>query len=371
MKQEIKIPPAGESVREVTIGRLLKASGDYVDENDEIVELETEKVNQVVYAPMSGIVTWQVEEGETAVVDSVIGYIESEGRKERPGSEKKGEVPTTPKPTEQKVEASIKEKPIESFTESEGRREKPDSEKKEESPKKQMSATGKKETRKKMSRLRQVVAARLVESLHTSAMLTTFNEVDMSAVMHARAQNKEGFLQKYGVKLGMTSFFVQATLLALKEFPLLNAYIDGDEIVQREYYDIGVAVSTDRGLVVPVLRACDTLSFVEIEQGIEGYAKKAREGRLRVEDLEGGGFTISNGGVFGSLLSTPILNPPQVGILGMHRIEKRAVVIEDQIVIRPMMYLALSYDHRIIDGKDAILFLGKVKEVLENFSTHL
>lgn len=347
MRKEITIPSIGESVREVTISKILKVQGESVTEGEEIVELETEKVNQVLYSPAKGIISWEVEEGETALIDAVIGFVESEGEA-KVEVEKKQVVEKEPEKPIAKTEKPMPkaEEPI--------------------SAKKTLSVSGKAENRKKMSKLRQTIATRLVDSLHTTAMLTTFNEVDMSVVMDLRAKHKESFLQKHGVKLGMTSFFVQATLAALKEFPLLNAYIDGDEIVERQYYDIGVAVSTDRGLVVPVLRNCDQLSFVQIEKGIEEYAKKAREGKLRIEDLEGGGFTISNGGVFGSLLSTPILNPPQVGILGMHKIEKRPVVINDQIVIRPMMYLALSYDHRIVDGREAILFLSKIKQTLES-----
>lgn len=350
MKTEIKIPPVGESIREVTIGRILKENGSHVEENEEIVELETEKVNQVLFSPAKGTISWSVAVGATATVDQVIGYVESNGMEpakkpvEKEAPEKKPEKPLEKKAPEKIVEAE--EKGVSQ-------------------PSK--SITGKKESRKAMPRIRKVIAKRLVESLHNAAMLTTFNEVDMTVIMDYRAKNKESFQKKYGIKLGMTSFFVQAVVVALKNYPLLNSYIDGDEIVTREYYDIGVAVSTDRGLVVPVLRDCEKKSFADIEKAIADYAIKAREGGLAIKDLEGGGFTISNGGVFGSLLSTPILNPPQVGILGLHKIENRAVVVEDKIVIRPMMYLALSYDHRLIDGKDAILFLTKVKEELENF----
>ena len=222
------------------------------------------------------------------------------------------------------------------------------------------------ETRQRMSGLRQKIAQRLVEVQHTAAILTTFNEADMSRVMDLRAQYKEPFQKKHGVALGFMSFFIKAAIEALKAFPAVNARIDGNEIVYHNYFDIGVAVSTERGLMVPVIRDADRLSFAGIEKAIGGFATKAREGTIAVDDLQGGTFTITNGGIFGSLLSTPIINPPQSGILGMHAIKKRPVVVDDQIVIRPMMYLALSYDHRLIDGREAVSFLVKVKDGIEN-----
>lgn len=344
MKQEIKIPSVGESIREVTIGRILKQDGSFVEESEEIVELETEKVNQVIFAETSGVISWSVKEGDTATIDQVIGFIDTEGKKETKKEEAVPKKEVTPKKVEKAPERAV------------------------EAPEKVSEPRkGKKETRKPMPRIRRVIAKRLVESLHNSAMLTTFNEVDMSGIMNYRAANKESFQKKYGIKLGMTSFFVQAVVVGLKNYPLLNAYIEGDEIVQREYYDIGVAVSTEKGLVVPVIRDCDQLSFPDIEKQLSEFAIKARDGNLSIDEMEGGGFTISNGGVFGSMLSTPILNPPQVGILGLHKIENRPVAINDKVEIRPMMYLALSYDHRLIDGRDAILFLVKVKEEIENF----
>jgi 2-oxoglutarate dehydrogenase E2 component (dihydrolipoamide succinyltransferase) len=216
-----------------------------------------------------------------------------------------------------------------------------------------------------MSALRKRIAHRLVEAQHTAAILTTFNEVDMSAVMELRSRYKESFQKKHGVGLGFMSFFVKAAIDALRTYPRVNAYIDGEEIVYHHYYDIGVAVGTEKGLVVPVIRNAEQLSFAGIEKAIKAYGEKARDGKLSVDDLSGGTFTISNGGVYGSMMSTPILNPPQSGILGMHNIVKRAVVVNDQIVIRPMMYLALSYDHRIIDGKEAVGFLVRIKEEIE------
>jgi 2-oxoglutarate dehydrogenase E2 component (dihydrolipoamide succinyltransferase) len=222
------------------------------------------------------------------------------------------------------------------------------------------------ETRQRMSRRRRTIAARLVEAQRTAAMLTTFNDVDMSSVMDLRSRRQEEFLKKHGVKLGFMSFFVKASVGALKAFPRLNAEIQEDEIVLKHYYDIGIAIGAEEGLVVPVLRAADRMSFAEVEQTIQGYVDKSRQGNLSIEDLRGGTFSITNGGVFGSLLSTPILNPPQVAILGMHRIEPRPVAHNDQVVIRPMMYLALSYDHRIVDGSEAVRFLKQIKEYIED-----
>jgi 2-oxoglutarate dehydrogenase E2 component (dihydrolipoamide succinyltransferase) len=228
------------------------------------------------------------------------------------------------------------------------------------------SAAGRREERIRMSQRRKTIARRLVEAQHTAAMLTTFNEIDMSAVVALRNRWRQQFRERYGVSLGFMSFFTKAVVGALKAFPLLNAEIQGDEIVVKYYYDIGIAVATDEGLVVPVVRDADRKSFAEIEREIEELARKARERRLTLEELSGGTFTITNGGVFGSLLSTPILNPPQVGILGMHKIEERPVVVNGEIVIRPMMYVALTYDHRIVDGREAVLFLVRVKELIED-----
>src|SRR5206468_4285318 len=224
--------------------------------------------------------------------------------------------------------------------------------------------SGRPEIRRRMSRRRQTIAARLVEAQRTAAMLTTFNEADMSAVMEIRKRLQESFKEKHGVNLGFMSFFTKACISALRAFPLLNAEIQGDEIVEKHYYDIGIAVSTEEGLVVPVLRDADKKSFAEIERGIAELATRAREGKLTLPELQGGTFTITNGGVFGSLMSTPILNTPQVGILGMHKIEQRPVIVNSQIVVRPMMYVALSYDHRIVDGREAVQFLVKVKELV-------
>lgn len=236
-----------------------------------------------------------------------------------------------------------------------------------ESPKEQPmpDRTNDRETRKKMSKLRKVIAEKLVRAKNETAMLTTFNEVDMSNIIRLREQEQENFQKKHGVKLGFMSFFVKACISALQEFPDINARIDGEDIVYHHFYDIGIAVGTDKGLFVPVIRNADQLSYADIEKALKAYAEKAKSGTISVDDMQGGTFTITNGGVYGSMLSTPILNPPQSGILGMHNIVKRAVVIDDEIVIRPMMYLALSYDHRIVDGKGSIGFLMHVKKILE------
>jgi 2-oxoglutarate dehydrogenase E2 component (dihydrolipoamide succinyltransferase) len=361
MKVEIKVPAMGESITEATIGTLLKQSGSTVKMDDEILELETEKLNQVLYAPESGVLTLNVNPEDKVKIGQVIGYIETEGAP----SPKKDEAPPTPKapPPLKKPEKSEMRKSKEDFVEELSKEPAQVV-----TPKPEMQRG---ETRKKMSKIRSVIARRMVEALQTTAMLSTFNEIDMSQVNELREKYKESFEKTYGVKLGYMSFFVKSCVSALQAFPDLNSYIDGEEIVQRNYYDIGIAVSTERGLLVPVVRDCDRLSFDEIEKFIGDLAKRAREGRLTADDLVGGGFTITNGGVFGSLLSTPILNPPQSGILGMHKILKRPVALDDQIVIRPMMYVALSYDHRIVDGKEAISFLVHIKNNLEDPSRML
>lgn len=383
MKIEIKVPAMGESISEATIGQILKPSGSSVAADEEILELETDKVNQVLYAPQNGVLTLSVSPDDVVKIGQTIGYVDSEGaaakQPEQPAPKK--EVPKqAPAPESPKKEpAPIKEeKPQvpaakiaavrqtkETFL-SELASKKKSAEEIKAPQVEQQAPAGQRETRRKMSKIRKVIASRLVEVLRTTAMLTTFNEVDMSQIIALREKYKETFAKEYQTKLGFLSFFVKATVSALKEFPDINSYIDGDEIVHREYYDIGIAVSTDRGLFVPVIRNCDQLSFAEIESAIEKQAVKAREGSIKADDLQGGGFTITNGGVYGSLLSTPILNPPQSGVLGMHKIMKRPVVVDDQIVIRSMMYLALSYDHRIVDGKEAVSFLVHIKNCLED-----
>ncbi len=352
MKAEIKVPSAGESVVEATVSKLIKPSGSYVKADEEILELETEKVNQVIYAPAAGQLQWNVAVQQTVKVGQVIGYVETDAAAPPLPPPQKA---ATPPP--KKVEGPSARKMAPEYI---AEIQKP-------APKAAAAPqTPMKGERKKMSRLRKTIADRLVAVKNQTAMLTTFNEVDMSAVMAIRAKEQENFVKKYGTKLGFMSFFVKASVAALKAYPEVNAAIEGEDIITFQTYDISIAVSTERGLMVPVVRGCDQMSFGEIEKAIADYSKKAREGTISIDDLKGGSFTITNGGVFGSLLSTPILNPPQSAILGMHTIVKRPVVINDQIVIRPMMYLALSYDHRVIDGKEAVLFLVNIKENLEN-----
>lgn len=401
MRIEIKIPPMGESITEVTIGTLLKPEGSTVKRDEELLEIETEKVNQLLYAQDSGTVHYSVKTGDNVKIGQQIAFIETgagaatsvQEPKQSASREKATESTIVEATPAKKSVTAAKESPVgvgaverksaadfvEEVRKSEQVKVKEDTSSKEvlssvatQTPSESSAAIrqdesmGRPEHRKRMSRLRQVIAKRLLEAQHTTAMLTTFNEVDMTAVLEAREKYKETFQKQHGVRLGFMSFFVKAAVDAMKAFPELNAYIDGNEIVYRDYFDLGIAISSDRGLVVPVVRNCDRLTFPEIEQAIETYAKKAKEGNLSLDELKGAGFTISNGGVFGSLLSTPIINPPQSGILGMHRIQKRPVVVNDEIVIRSMMYLALSYDHRIVDGKEAISFLVTMKNCLED-----
>lgn len=386
MKKEIKVPSMGESIQEATIGQILAPTGSVVKIDGEILELETDKVNQVLYAPEGGKITLTVNSGDTVKIGQTIGTIEpaSGEEKESKLSQKVEDSPPLPLPLPQ-TQPSIpvnqkpeKEVKLDKIAEGNIRYTKENFLKDlQSSPQKTLTPPpplvpkahqpiSSRETRRPMSKIRKVIAHRLVEAQQTTAMLTTFNEVDLTQVIQLREKYKEEFFKKYGTKLGFMSFFVEATVSGLQTFPELNSYLDGDEIVHREYYDIGVAVGTEKGVIVPVIRHCDRLSFAEIEQAIEGYAKKAREGKIAANDLQGGGFTITNGGIYGSLLSTPILLPPQCGILGMHKIEKRPIVVNDQIVVRSMMYLALSYDHRLIDGKEAVSFLVHIKNILED-----
>ena len=336
--EEIKVPSMGESINEAVIAKILKPSGSTVQADEEILELETDKVNQVIYAPKAGKIDWKVQEGQSVAIGEMLGMIDPAGMEASPSK-------TAPAASAKKVEEKKIEEPI---------------------VEKKPSISVERETRKQLPRIRKVIADRLLDSVKSTAMLTTFNEADMSKVMEIRDLNKEEFQKKHGVKLGFMSFFTKAVVSALKAYPSFNTYLDGDELVERHYTDIGIAVGTERGLVVPVLRNCDELSFAEIESLIGKFAEKAKTGRLGADELIGGSFTISNGGTYGSMLSTPILNPPQCGILGMHKIQKRAVVVNDQIVIRPIMYLALSYDHRVVDGKEAVSFLVHVKNEIED-----
>ncbi len=401
MKHEIKVPAMGESINEATIAQIMKPSGSHVGVDEEILELETDKVNQVLHAPVAGVLTLTIKPDDVVKIGDVIGFVDAQKEtvtdapKPIPEQAPAPSVPPPSAPAAAPAPIAAPPAPAKPVVTSVpppspagpsarqtkdtfvadilGQRDETPSA----APISRPSVASKTSTEKrperrvKMSKIRKVIAKRLVESQQSTAMLTTFNEVDLTQVIALRERHKESFQKQNGVKLGFMSFFVKATVSALQAVPEVNAYIDGEDLVYRDYYDIGIAVGTDRGLVVPVVRQCDTLSFSEIEQDIVNYAKKAREGGLTVDDLLGGGFTITNGGTYGSLLSTPILNPPQSGILGMHKIQKRPVVVDDQIVIRPMMYLALSYDHRIVDGKQAVAFLIHIKDALEDPSRML
>ena len=375
MTETVKIPNLGESITEATIGKWFKREGDYVALDEPIAELETDKVAMEVSAPVAGTLkSILAREGDTVEIGAVIAEIE-------PGEAKPAAMPKAPAkaPEKEKNEKIltpsarklVKEHDVDisevAGTAKGGRIGKEDVLKAISGKPVSAPAPAKlREERVRMTRMRQRIAERLKEAQNTAAILTTFNEVDMSAVINARARNKELFFKKHGVKLGFMSFFTKACVHALKEIPAVNGEIDGAEIVYKNHYDIGVAISTAGGLVVPVLRDADLMSFADIERKIFDLGTRARDGKLALEELQGGTFTISNGGVFGSLLSTPILNPPQSAILGMHKIEQRPVAVDGEVVIRPMMYLALSYDHRIIDGREAVIFLVRIKELLED-----
>ncbi|MEP3889683.1 MAG: 2-oxoglutarate dehydrogenase complex dihydrolipoyllysine-residue succinyltransferase [Hellea sp.] len=384
----IDVPNVGESVSEVTVASWMKQPGDAVKKDEAIVELETDKAAQELVAPESGVMgEILVAEGDVAKVGQTLCTLlagASGGASAAPAATYTPAASTSAasgKPPMPSADRVIKENNLDAAsivgTGKDGRVTKGDALVAKANPTPAAKAPaaaapavpreiGEREERVRMSRLRQTIARRLKEAQNTAAMLTTYNEVDMTNIMDMRKNYKELFIKKHGVKLGFMSFFVKACVQALKDVPAVNAEIDGTDIIYKNYYDISIAVGTDKGLVVPVLRDCDELSLGGVEKGIGALGAKAREGQLSMDDMSGGTFTISNGGVYGSLMSSPILNPPQVGILGMHKIEKRAVVIDDQIVIRPMMYLALSYDHRIVDGKEAVTFLVRVKECLED-----
>ena len=381
MSIPIIVPEIGESITDATIIEWRKAEGDFVQVGDILLELETEKVNLEVGSDHAGTLEKIVKKnGEDVTVGETIGIIgesqeaATEKKEEKKETEEKEEKEETPPQKTQKTQRppAVTEPervvPI-PHKESEGNERvagavepepKPPSEEPEQMP------SERRETRRRMSRRRQTIARRLLDAQHGAAMLTTFNEVDMGEIMALRGRVRESFERQHGIKLGIVSFFVKAATSALRNFPVLNSEIQGDEIVTKHYYDIGVAMDAEGGLVVPVLRDIGAMSIAEIEQHIRGFESKVREGKLTLDDLLGGCFTISNGGIFGSLLSTPILNPPQVGILGLHRIEERPVAIEGEVVIRPMMYLALSYDHRLVDGRQAVEFLVHIKQDIED-----
>lgn len=368
---DILIPNFGESITTATVAAWHKNAGDPVAKGDTLVTLETDKVSTDLEADENGVLEIMVPEGAEAPIGAVLGHISSaagttaapekeealvtpERQKAAVAETREKTVPTAPAPTmespEQKPE---KETSSPEQTSSEEK-------------KKSEQESSPRFIRKPMSPLRRTIAARLVEAQHQAAILTTFNECDMSAVMELRKQFNAAYRERYGTKLGFMSFFIKAVVKALQEVPQVNARIDGTDIVENLYYDISVAIGTDKGLVVPVLRDCDRKTLPELELELAALAEKVRGGSLSMQDLQGGCFTISNGGTYGSLLSTPILNPPQSGILGMHAIQERPVVRDGQIVARPMMYLALSYDHRLVDGKQAVQFLIAVKNAVEN-----
>ncbi len=419
MATEIRVPALGESVVEATVGQWFKEVGDAVAVDEPLVELETDKVTVEVPAPVSGVLSdITVNPGDTVEVGAVLGAIaDGDGKSAAPATKTK---PAKPAPATTKAEApaplpdvELKALEREPYIREEIE---PDAMPPSPAARKLLAETGlapgdiagsgrrgqvlkgdviagtakalltrkkapkpapaprapvaqsdeKREERVRMTRLRQTIAKRLKEAQDNAAMLTTFNDVDMSAILKIRKEYREAFEKRHGVKLGFMGFFVKACVHALKEIPAVNAEIDGQDIVYKNYYHVGVAVGTERGLVVPVVRNADELSLAEIEEQIADFGARARDGKLGLEEMQGGTFTISNGGIYGSMLSTPILNAPQSGILGMHRIEERPVVRDGQIVARPMMYLALSYDHRMVDGKEAVTFLVNVKESLEN-----
>ncbi len=399
MAIEVKVPVLSESIADATLAQWHKQPGDFVHQDENLVDIETDKVMLEVVAPEDGVLT-EIKKGNGEMVASaeVIAMIDTDAKApaapepdsepaqggEQPPAAEKAETPPAAASlelspavrrlvAENNLDAAaipgtgkggrITKADVVKFMAQGERRVTPVSP----APTTVESGAGARpEQRVPMTRLRSRIAERLVEAQHTAAMLTSFNEVDMKPVMDLRAKYKESFEKKHGTKLGFMSFFIKACVEALKEFPAVNASIDGNDIIYHGYFDVGVAVSTERGLVVPIIRDVDQHSMAELEQAVVDYAVRARQGKLAMEDLSGGTFSITNGGVFGSLLSTPILNPPQSAILGMHKIEQRPVVVDGEIVIRPMMYVALTYDHRIIDGREAVSFLVKVKDALED-----
>ncbi len=389
MSVNIVVPGFGESITEGTIAQWLKKEADFVQKDEILLEVESEKATQGIPSPAAGVLHIKAKEGDRVEVGGVIGSIDENASAPAPKAAqpdtpeadagKKSSAASSAPPADKEVKlspagrrAAGEERVEPSKVKASGRHDvilKEDVQRHVEQDKPAAEPgkpAGSGEKRVPMSAIRQRIAERLLTSQKASASLTTFNEVDMSAVMELRARYKDKFKEKHGVGLGFMSFFVKASIEALKTFPLANAVIDGRDIVYHDSYHVGVAVSTEKGLMVPVLRDAQAMSFARIEQTIGALAIKARDGKITVNDLQGGTFTITNGGIFGSMMSTPILNYPQAAILGMHAIQKRAVVRDDQIVIRPMMYLALTYDHRLIDGREAVLFLVRVKDCIED-----
>jgi len=398
MSLEVKIPPLGESINSGVLAKWHVKDGDIVKKDQPLFELETDKITSEGNAEAAGRIALKVAAGTEVKIGAVVAMIDtaaSAGAEspsprpiENPESKIENAAPASPAVRRLAAETGIDPAKVEG-TGKGGRVTKGDmlaaspAAKQQDEPRRSPQSEGgpienqkskiensssaaAKQTRKKLSPLRKRIAERLVQAQHEAAMLTTFNEVDMSAVMDLRKKYQDDFVKKHGVKLGFMSFFTKAVVQALKDVPAINAQFAGDEIVQNHYYDIGVAVSTEKGLMVPVIRACDTLGMADIEKAIGDVAKKARDSKITLQDLEGGVFTITNGGIFGSMLSTPILNAPQSAILGLHAINDRPVAVNGQVVIRPMMYLALSYDHRLVDGREAVTFLVKVKQAIED-----
>ena len=385
---ELIVPTLGESITEATVSKWLKKVGDSFEADEPLVEIETDKITVEVPAPSAGSISEiKVEEGADVNIGGVLallgdkkttnGSSEKVQTKEAPIEAPKAEKVSTPPSTNQdntKLSPSVKKLIAEnnlsvdkiSSSRSDGRLTKEDVFNFMNNPSAKTTSSKEREEVVKMSKIRKTIATRLKESQNTAAILTTFNEVDMSEIMKVRESKKEDFMERYNVKLGFMSFFVKAVVSSLQEFPAVNAEIRDENIIYKNHFDIGIAVGTEKGLVVPVLKDADSMTFGDIEQNIVELSTKAKEGSLTMDDLTGGTFTISNGGEYGSMLSTPIINRPQSGILGMHNIQKRAVVVDDEIVIRPMMYLAFSYDHRIIDGKESVGFLVSIKNLLEN-----
>ena len=406
---EVKVPSVGESVTSGVVSAWHKKSGEFVKEGEPLFALETDKVSTDIVAEKSGVLETRVPEGQEVKIGEVVAVIDDSKQTSQPGKEEK---PKKKEPEAKKKEIEPKEKALSpavrriveeekldaakipatgpdhrltkaDVLEAAGKRvqsqQRIETREVESSADLSAGASGAPEhreggsakaearfIRKKMSPLRRKIAQQLVMAQHTAAILTTFNECDMSAVQELRRTRQDEFTKKYGIKLGLMSFFVKAAVEALKAVPAVNGRIEGDDFIQNNFYDIGVAVGTERGLVVPVVRDADKKSFADLERDIADYAGKARDGKLKLEDLQGGTFTITNGGVYGSLFATPILNPPQSGILGMHKIMPRPMAVDGKVEVRPMMYLALSYDHRAIDGKEAVTFLIKVKECIED-----
>jgi 2-oxoglutarate dehydrogenase E2 component (dihydrolipoamide succinyltransferase) len=384
MSIQIVVPEVGESIVDARVARWLKNEGDAVTAGEALVELETDKVDVEVAAPKSGVLKSIAHAaGADVKIGETLGTMEegttagtqgTSAPREGTTGTTKGTTSTAATPSARKA-ARENDVALSSVASSGPRVTKADVDRASKAPaptsapaapKAAVRADGARETRERMSKRRSTIARRLVEAQQTAALLTTFNEVDMSAVMDLRARQKETFKTRHGIGLGIASFFVKAAVTALKEFPRLNAEIQGDEIVLKHYYDIGVAVGAAEGLVVPVIRDADGASFAGIEGAIRDFAKRANDGTLTLEDLRGGTFSITNGGVYGSLMSTPIVNPPQVGILGLHAIKERPAAVNGQVVLRPMMYIALTYDHRIVDGAEAVRFLVRIKELVED-----